>query len=44
MILNSVKNQVVKGHAYMTLKEELEIYIKHIKPVWRSNSISMKGR
>jgi len=42
MILNTAKVLVEKGNSIMTSKEELEIYLKHVKPVWRGEMIKMK--
>jgi AbiV family abortive infection protein len=41
-ILEIAKNQVLKGNRDITAVEELEIYTKHLKPVWKGSVIEMK--
>ena len=42
-ILNTAKILVIKGDSMtMTTKEELNLWIKHIKPVWKKDMLKMK--
>ena len=41
LLLETAKGLVLKGNSAMTTTAELEIYYKHLKPVWKTDSKSM---